>query len=289
MKKNFDEIYKNVPPPQKEQLKEFRSTHPYNYCEVNGILWQYISCGKGEEPLLLLPGGVRLAETWFKLITALENEYKIISPSYPALPTMAEHTKGINTICASEGVDKVHVLGTSFGGWVAQCFVRQYPDTAKTVVLSNTSGPGAISTTLIRIGGIMTLLTPEWLLQKTFQRNFANLFSIPDQEREFWKAYLKELSLKTTKNDVIMQQKCGSDFNTHTFTKDDLLDWPGNLLIIESDNDPAFSPQVREALKALYPQAQIHTFHNAGHTPGYTNPEEYISVVRKFLNESLTT
>lgn len=289
MKKNIDEIYKNVPPPQKKQLKEFRSTHPYNHCEVNSIPWQYISCGNGEEPLLLLPGGIRLAETWFKLITALENEYKIILPSYPALPTMAEHTKGIYTICVSEGVDKVHVVGTSFGGWVAQCFVRQYPDAAKTVVLSNTSGPGVISTALMRIGGIMTQLTPEWLLRKTFQRNLENLLSIPDQEREFWKAYLKELSLRTTKNDVIMQQKCGGDFNTYTFSKDDLLAWPGTILIIESDDDPAFSPSAREALKALYPQAQVHTFHDAGHTPGYTNPEEYIFVVRKFLNESLTT
>ncbi len=289
MKKNFDEIYKNVPPPQKEQLKEFRLTHPYNHCEINGILWQYISCGKGEEPLLLLPGGIRFAETWFKLITALENEYKIISPSYPALPTMAEHTKGVHTICASEGVDNVHVLGTSFGGWVAQCFVRHYPDAAKTVVLSNTSGPGGISTTLVRIGGVVTRMYPEWLLRIAFQRRLESLLSIQDQERKFWKAYLKELSLRTTKNDIIMQQKCGFDFNAYTFSKDDLLDWPGNMLIMESDNDPAFSPSAREALKALYPQAQVHTFHNAGHTPGYTNPEEYTFVLRTFLDESVTT
>jgi pimeloyl-ACP methyl ester carboxylesterase len=284
--KNFDEIYKNVPSPQRERLKEFRSTHPYKSCDVDGVLWQYIFCGKGEKTLLLLPGGIHFAETWFKLITALEDEYRIISPSYPALPAMAEHIKGIYTICAAEGINKVHILGTSFGGWVAQCFVRHYPDMVEKVVFSHTSGPGGISTALLGIGQIMTQLTPERLLRRTFKRNYALLFSIPDQEREFWNAYLEELSLRTTKNDVLMQQECGRDFNAYKFSKDDLIDWPGTILLLESDDDPAFTPYMQKALKDLYPQAHVHTFHNAGHTPGYTNPEKYLLVVKSFLDES---
>jgi len=283
MDKSFDEIYKNVPSNQKERFRQFRSTHPYKECVIDGVTWKYISCGKGEA-LVLLPGGIRFAETWFKFITAFENEYKIVSPTYPALPTMTQFTKGIAAILESETIDKAHILGTSFGGWVAQCFIRSYPDKVKTLLLSNTSGPHGISSGLVRIGQVMTFLYPMPLIQIAFRRNYLNLLSVPDSDREFWKAYVEELSLKTTKNDIIIQQKCGLDFNNYAFSKDDLIEWPGRILILESDDDPGIKYAAREKLKTLYPQAQVHTFHKAGHTPGYTNPTEYISVVKRFLN-----
>ncbi len=283
MKSNpFDEIYKNVPREQRELFKKFRSTHPYKELAVDGVLWNYISCGKGE-PLVLLPGGLRFAEIWFKLITVLENEYRIISPTYPSVPTMAEHTKGISTILESEKIQKVHLLGTSFGGWLAQCFIRKYPHRVETLILSNTSGPKGISKRLIRFAQIVTSMYPTQLIRIALRRNYFNLLSIVDSEREFWKAYIKELSLRTTKDDIIAQQKCSLDFANYTFSKEDLVNWPGRILILESDDDPGIKAPAREELKALYPEAQIHTFHNAGHTPGYCNPKEYISVVKDFL------
>lgn len=283
---NFDTIYKNVPHEQRERLKKFRSTHPYEKCITDGVTWEYISCGKGDEPLVLLPGGIRFADTWFKLITALEDEYKIVSPTYPAVSTMAEMTKGVFTILEKERIDKAHIIGTSFGGWVAQCFVRSYPDAVKTLILSNTSGPDGVSRTMVRFAQAVTFMYPEWLIRAAFPRNYFTIFSVPDSEREFWKAYLKEISFRTNKDDITTQQECSLDFiKNYHFSKDDLPDWSGRILILESDDDSAIKESAREALKALYPHAYIHTFHNAGHTPGYADPKEYISVVKTFLKE----
>lgn len=278
----FDEIYKDVPQDQRERFKKFRSTHTYTELPVNSVVWKYLSCGKGE-PLLLLPGGIRSAETWFKLITALENEYRIISPTYPAVPTMKDITTGVFAVAESEQIHRAHILGTSFGGWVAQCFIREYPDTVETLILSNTSGPGGISKRLIRYAQIVTSVSPMWLIRMAFQRNYSTILSVVDQEREFWKAYVKELSLVTTKNDIVSQQKCSLDFENCRFSKDDLVNWSGRILIVESDDDPAFKVPVREALKALYPQAHVHTFCNSGHSPHYDTPSEYIAVVQNFL------
>jgi pimeloyl-ACP methyl ester carboxylesterase len=278
----FTTIYKNVPHEQTEKLRRFRSSHPYMTCIVDNTKWEYISCGKGRKTLLLLPGGIRFADTWFKLITALEDKYRIISPTYPALPTIAELTRGIFTILKSEHVDEVQVLGTSFGGWVAQYFVRHYPDAVKTLILSNTSRPDTISSALIRISQVFTSIYPERLLQSAFKKRLLSLFSGSD--REFWEAYLEEVSVNTKRADIKAQQKCTYDMTTYTFSENDLNNWHGRILILESDDDPAFKELEREALKALYPQAYVHTFHNAGHTPGYTGPEEYISVLENFLN-----
>ncbi|MDY6965944.1 MAG: alpha/beta hydrolase [Halobacteriota archaeon] len=284
----FEKIYKKVPEEQKELLKRFRLTHPCKYLTIDGSIWEYISCGQGKETLVLLPGGVRFGETWFKLITALENEYQIISPTYPALSTMAEYVNGVAEILESEETPRAHILGTSFGGWVAQCFIRRYPERAMTMILSNTSGESPYSERFIKFVSIYASLYPVQLIRVGLLRNYLKIISIPDSEREFWKAYLKEkFYLYTTKDDILSQYKCTLDFtSSYKFSKDDLANWSGRVLIMESDDGPGFNAPVREALKNLYPLAKVHTFHNAGHTPGYTNPREYSSVLREFLRES---
>ncbi len=125
--KDFNTLYRDAPQKQRELLRQFRSSHPYDHLIIDGVTWEYISCGTGE-PLVLLPGGsFRLGETWFQLITALEDQYHIISPTYPAVPTMAERVNGIFSIVRAENIDKTHMLGWSLGGWTAQCFVRHTP------------------------------------------------------------------------------------------------------------------------------------------------------------------
>jgi len=281
--KPFDEIYKNVPQDQKEAFREFRSTHPYTDLTVGDAPWKYISCGKGKETLVLFPGGFRFPGEWFSLITALENAYKIISPMYPALPTMADHVKGIAAILETEKVEHVHVLGISFGGWLTQCFIRSNLDKVETVILSHTSGRGP-SALQMKLAQILIPLYPDRVFRFGMKKGYSRLLTVPDSHREFWKAYIEEVASNTTKDYILAQRKCFLDFTeNYTFSKDDLADWPGRILILESDNDQAFSKSAREALKALYPSAQVHTFHHAGHMPLCNNPGEYISVVKTFL------
>ena len=57
----FDQIYEKVPTEQVARLKEFRHTHPYKQLIVGDTKWEYISCGQGEQTLLLLPERYPLA------------------------------------------------------------------------------------------------------------------------------------------------------------------------------------------------------------------------------------
>ena len=122
----FDEIYARVPAEQIERLKEFRFTHNYKHLFVDGGEWEYISCGRGEQTLLLLPGGLSVGESTFPLITDFEKEYRIIAPSYALSLTMTGLCDGIAHILETENVNQAHVLGGSYGGLVAQYFVRKH-------------------------------------------------------------------------------------------------------------------------------------------------------------------
>jgi maspardin len=62
----------------------------------------------------------------------------------------------------------------------------------------------------------------------------------------------------------------------------DLKNRHGRVLIAESDTD-VIGPRRRDALRKTYPQAQVHTFHNAGHAPMFTRYDEYLRMVQDFL------
>jgi maspardin len=281
----FDSIFQAVEPEQKEQLLQFRATHPHKHLLVARVDWEYISCGQGKDVMLLLPGGTQLADAFFMIIPDFEEEYRIIVPSYPSAPSMAPLLEGIAAILEAEGIQKVHIIGPSFGGWVAQCFVRRYPDKVATMILNDTSFPRRRRA----LAGILSLpllfVLPSRLVFAFLKRELTSLMpALPEKERVFWLAYFQEVLSRSTKEDVLRLWKCAIDLHQHyRFTSNDLVLWPGKVLILDSDDDPAVAASIRAVLKTLYPGAQSHTFHQAGHSPFLTRRTEYLSIVRSFL------
>jgi len=60
---------------QMEHLIKFRTNHPCKYIDVGNVNWEYIVSGSGTKTLLLLPGGLRIAEHAFGYIELFENMY----------------------------------------------------------------------------------------------------------------------------------------------------------------------------------------------------------------------
>lgn len=287
----FDEIYGKVPTEQIARLKEFRLTHPYKQLIVGDTKWEYISCGQGEQTLLLLPGALSVGESTFPLITAFENEYRIIAPSYALSLTMRGLCDGLAHILETETLNQAHVLGGSYGGLVAQHFVRQYPAKSRSLILSHTF-----------------ILTPKyakplWFAGKLFPAFPQSLFvpilklrlnkmllstlrAANHPEAEFWRAYLNEaIASDLLKEVFIHQNKCLLDLaHQPQFTPDDLKGWHGKVLIIESDDDPAIPARDRALLRSTYPKAQVHTFRDAGHASSILKREEVLSIIRSFLH-----
>jgi pimeloyl-ACP methyl ester carboxylesterase len=106
-----------------EELRKFRATHQPKHVTVKGVNWDYIASGEGGEGLLLLPGGAMVGEAGFTRIPAFEDRYRVIAPDYPYVSTAALLLDGLAGVQDAEGVRVAHVLGPSYGGLVAQCFV----------------------------------------------------------------------------------------------------------------------------------------------------------------------
>jgi pimeloyl-ACP methyl ester carboxylesterase len=290
----LDEIYAKVPTEQFTRLKEFRRTHPYKELTVGDARWQYISCGQGEQALLLLPGALSTGESMFPLITAFERDYRIVAPSYALSHTMRALCDGLARILETEALPQAHVLGGSYGGLVAQHFVRRYPAQVRSLILSHTFVITRGHATPLWIAGKLFRVFPQSLFVPLLklrldQMLLSTLRAARHPEAEFWRAYLNEaIASDLLKEVFVHQNKCLLEL-THQpqFTPDDLKEWDGKILIIESDDDPAIRARERALLRSTYPQARVHTFRDAGHASSILKREEVLSIIRSFLNNSV--
>jgi pimeloyl-ACP methyl ester carboxylesterase len=283
----FEKIYKDVPLVQKEWLKKFREMHHYHHLNVGDINWKYIKCGMGKEVVVMLPGSVRSAEVWAKLISYLEPTYRIISPTYPAIENMEEGVEGIKGILEKEKARRIILMGSSFGGWLAQVFVRKHPGAVKKLILSNTSTPDSVmSRSLLEYTRFTLPRYPEKILKLIYKRSYLKILSeVGEDEKQFWKALITELlCYYTTKKEIITMFSAIRDFaRNYSFNVDDLKRWRGKILIIESSDD-IHKDDSREKLRDLYPRAEVKTLKDAGHTAGYTAPPAYVRAVKNFLS-----
>lgn len=253
-----------------------------------GVSWEYIACGHGRETLLLLPGGLRLAETAFAYVALFEDTYRLIVPTYPPLDTMDEITDGIAAILDAERETAVIILGQSYGGLVAQAFLRRFPARVKKLVLSSTgplaewSRPKKIALALSHL----LLRLPEKVQLALYKRALRPVLSVPEAERAFWHAYLDELfGERLTKGDV------KSQFDTlrhgvaeYAYNEGEQSSWEGVVFIIDADNDPGGSEADLRRMQAIYPQAEVCLIPGAGHTAAMAEPVLYETAVSTFLN-----
>lgn len=252
---------------------------------MSGVCWEYILCGCGEEALLLLPGAPGLGEVAFQLIMRFEQAYRVLSPSYPSpITTVGGLVDGLADILRAEQIFQVSVVGGSYSGLIAQQFVRRYPGSVKKLILDHAGVPRPDRVRTYEIYSAIVSLLPLAFLRALLKLGKSvSLRGMPTQ-RAFWNTYFDEMIATLKKEDYLSRMQVCIDIDRN-YNCDDLLRWRGSMLIIEADNDAYVSPEEREALKALYPQAQVHTFRGTSHFAWATELEAFLQVIEHFLEE----
>lgn len=281
--------YEGVSSEQVEHLRKFRSEHPCKRIDVAGVEWEYISCGNGSEVLLLLTGGLRVAEAAFGYIQMFEDTYRVIAPTYPPLGTMGELVDGVVVILDAEQAPQAFVLGQSYGGTVAQILIQRYPLRVKKVVLSGTAPLIAVrwKKHLNDLVLAATTLLPERMVMSFFERIVSPLITVQESERAFWETYLRELFRQhLTKADVLSHLRTTRDAQTNYVYKGGAKRrWSGDVLVVWGENDHLRTERARRGMLDIYPQAQIHVISGGGHTVAMSDPEEYAVAVKGFLEK----
>src|SRR3954454_24118449 len=128
------------------------------YLTIHGHRRAFVKVGTG--PALLLLHGLGCDHTtWEPVIAALSRRYTVIAPDLlghgrSAKPrgdySLAGYANGMRELLTVLGIDKVTVVGHSFGGGVAMQFAYQFPERTERMILVAPGGLGPEVTPLIR-------------------------------------------------------------------------------------------------------------------------------------------
>jgi len=279
--------YADVSPADLEKFRAFCQACPYKQVTIGGVEWPYLVNKDSGKTLLLLSGALVIPDISWLTIAHFAQTYRIIAPAYPAVKTMDLLVDGIAEILHKEGIEHAHVLGGSYGGFVAQVFVRRHPGLTCSLVLSHTLPPDPVNVkTIKRTVGWLPLL-PEGVLRWVMGKRLTSLMPVKTAETALLQAMFEEILYhRLTKADITSIIWRTFDYYAKEYTPQDLAGWHGKVLLVMADDDPSTPESVRAAMSALYPEAMLHLFHGTGHVTSVLKEEEYQAVIGRFLDEA---
>lgn len=283
----FEQYYQQVPPAQRQALKEFRASHPYQHISLQGQRWSYLSSGRGAHTLLILPWWFFRADVWHYPISTLENSYRILAPDPPPGPLSLDGlVEGLLAMLEQEGVEKVVPIGYSSGGYLAQYFLQAYPARVEAMVLAlSTAVDSALAEQLDSMRWMLEKL-PLSLLQFTLRGRVA-LYPSRVPWADFTRAYVHEQVDTQGKEGLLQHYRAHAEAAMQfRFDAERLSEWAGEMLLLSAKDDLVTLEKL-DQLKERYPKAKSYTFEGGSAHLALLVPEIYTSILRVFLDGML--
>ncbi|MGZ4427066.1 MAG: alpha/beta fold hydrolase [Nocardioidaceae bacterium] len=274
------------------------------YLTIHGHRRAFVKAGSG--PALLLLHGLGCDHTtWLPVIAALARRYTVIAPDLlghgqSAKPradySVGGYANGMRDLLTVLGIDKVTVVGHSFGGGVAMQFAYQFPERTERMILVAPGGLGPEVTPVIRaitLPGFhqaMGLATRPGVrhVTKTAMRGLAasgiSATRDLDEVAEIFDSF-KDPRFRFAIRQVVSG----------------VVDWRGQIVTMA---DRAYLTQampmcviwgtedgvipVRHASIAadLAPSATVEVIRNAGHFPHKDHPQRFVKIVNDFVRST---
>ena len=267
--------------------------------------------GSGDEVLFLANGGPGLpcdylrdshshlatdglrVVTWDQLGTGRSDR-----PDDPALWTIERYARELEAVRSGLGLGPVHLLGQSWGGWLAIEYALTFLDSVKSLVLSNTAGdlPHLVSelnrlrsalgtetvTMMLRREAEGTIGHPEYKAAVALLdwRHVHRLDAIPPALQRSMDGMVFDIyNIMQGPNEFVYT---GNLKDWNRIPDMHRIDRPTLIIVGEHDElTPACAMKMHQAL----PNSRITVFPNTSHSTCFEVPTAYFGVLEDFLAE----
>ena len=275
------------------------SVEDVQYLVVHGYRRAFRISGSGPA-LLLLHGLACDSSTWLDVIPTLSEHFTVIAPDLlghgesdkpDADYSLGGYANGMRDLLTVLGIDKVTVVGHSFGGGVAMQFAYQFPDRTERVVLVSTGGLGKEVTPLIRFltvpgssAAIAAATFRPWRpLVAGGMRALARTPLTATRDLDEVARIYESLADRSTRRAVQRVTSHVLNWKGQFVTMTDrsylarlmpvLVVWGRDDMVIPSKHADFAPTQVSD----------VHVLDDAGHFPHKDHPEEFCDLVTAFI------
>jgi len=274
------------------------------YLTIHGHDRAFVKMGSG--PALLLLHGLGCDHTtWSPVISSLARRYTVIAPDLlghgrSAKPradySVGGYANGMRDLLTVLGIDRVTVMGHSFGGGVAMQFAYQFPERTERLVLVAPGGLGPEVTPAIRaitlpgFNQAMGLVTLPGVRQLTKTTLRALAASGVSQARDLDEVAEIVDSFKDPRARAAIRHVVSA-----------VVDWRGQVVTMADrayltqampmcvvwGTEDAVIPVSHAGIAAeLAPSATVEVIANAGHFPHKDHPQRFVKVVNDFIRST---
>lgn len=269
--------------------------HTLEYVQVGPWLTRVLTVGAGQQTLVLLNGTSGHIEAWTHNIRALAQNYKVIGYDYPGhgFSTLAEadleipdYEAHLLDLLDVLGLDKVHLLGESLGGWIAIKFAAHHPERLHTIVLSAPGGRMVGPMSMDRVSPVSrkAVEDPSYENVKArLQVVIHNPEQITDELVEVRRAVYSRPGFITSMEHIMALQV--PDIRARNqVTKEDYAAIPVPALLVWTDHEPTGGVATGETLAAAIPDGEFALIRNAAHWPQWEDPTKFNEKALDFLS-----
>lgn len=246
--------------------------------------------GKGE-PLLLIPGFAAGAWIWFRQVEPLSREFRVItfdpcgigqSDYSEGSPTIRLMADDVAALLRGLKIERAHILGASFGGFVAQELALAYPEMTRTLLLCCTSfgGPKHVAPS---VETLMTLAsTNGFNTEERIRRSLLPAFSSEfagERPDEIENVVKLRVANPVNENAYRGQLAAAMGFNAEPRVP--AINAP--TLVISGDADAIVPVENSRNLAAQIPKAQLKIVGGGSHAFFIERPDEFNRIVSEFI------
>lgn len=274
------------------------------YLTIHGHRRAFVRAGSG--PALLLLHGLGCDHTtWAPVLAQLAERYTVIAPDLLGHGqsdkprgdySLGGYANGMRDLLTILGVDKVTVVGHSFGGGVAMQFAYQFPERTERLVLVATGGLGPEVTPALRlvtlpffheVAGAITLpgvrhvtTTTLKALKATGLRGTRDLNEVADMI-DSWRDPGSRRAIRHLVRAVV-------DVRGQVVTMRDraYLTQAMPICVVWGTEDHVIPVKHAGIAAEIAPGAVVEIIADAGHFPHKDHPERFVKILANFIEST---
>ena len=216
---------------------------------------------------------------------------KLLAPNAPQ--TMAAQVADLDAIRAALHLDKVALVGDSYGGFLSMAYTAAHPEHVAKLVLSDSPSPSMKEMVHLlpqvfpdtlesgeaeekRLAAAGTPAANEAAAQASLVNHFRMIFYSPEK-RDQYLAHMGDIGFVPAVAEAVSTSAESLDLNA-AVTK---FNCP--TLVITGRYDMNVAPLNAWRMAHQIPHAKLVFFEESGHLPAYEEPEKYLKVLNEFL------